>query len=148
VIGGVSLAIQADVTLVNKPQSLAYQEIHKSMIGIVTRSLDSDITLLPKSAQEFLAEAEDISTTPIQKATTSDLIDKREPEAANDRDPDDFSIMSEKQAKRIASLCEMTFGVELSVDVVIAEANVGRLCGRVLGAMSLDEGDGDGMRTR
>jgi phosphatidylethanolamine N-methyltransferase len=53
------------------------------------------------------------------------------------RDPDDFTIMNETQAKRIVSLCEMTFGVEISPDVVIADANVGLLANRVVGARSL-----------
>ncbi|EIW72203.1 hypothetical protein TREMEDRAFT_66761 [Tremella mesenterica DSM 1558] len=52
-------------------------------------------------------------------------------------DPDDFVIMDEKQAKRIVSLCELAFGVELSVDVVVADANVGALARRVVGAKSL-----------
>jgi phosphatidylethanolamine N-methyltransferase len=53
------------------------------------------------------------------------------------RDPDDFSIMDENQARRITSLCEMAFGVQISVDVVVADANVGVLARRVVGARSL-----------
>lgn len=53
------------------------------------------------------------------------------------RDPDDFSIMSETQAKRIVALIEMAFDVEISPDVVLADANVGLLTKRVLGARSL-----------
>lgn len=52
-------------------------------------------------------------------------------------DPDDFSIMDENQARRITSLCEMAFGVQISVDVVVADANVGVLARRVVGARSL-----------
>nr|KIR88564.1 phosphatidylethanolamine N-methyltransferase [Cryptococcus tetragattii IND107] len=50
---------------------------------------------------------------------------------------DDFVIMTENQAKRIAHLAEMAFGVELSPDVVVAEANVGSLARRIAGARSL-----------
>lgn len=50
---------------------------------------------------------------------------------------DDFVIMTENQAKRIAHLAEMAFGVELSPDVVVAEANVGSLARRIVGARSL-----------
>jgi len=53
------------------------------------------------------------------------------------RDPDDFSIMSETQAKRIVALIEMAFDVEISPDVVLADANVGLLAKRVVGARSL-----------
>ncbi|KAK8853465.1 hypothetical protein IAR55_004172 [Kwoniella newhampshirensis] len=52
-------------------------------------------------------------------------------------DADDFVIMTENQAKRIASLAEMAFGVEVSPDVVVADANVGSLARRVVGARSL-----------
>ncbi|WVQ83698.1 hypothetical protein IAT38_005842 [Cryptococcus sp. DSM 104549] len=42
-------------------------------------------------------------------------------------DADDFVIMTESQAKRNASLAEMAFGVEVSADVVVTEANLGAL---------------------
>ena len=58
---------------------------------------------------------------------------------------DDFTIMDEIQAKRIVSLCEMAFGVEMTVDVVVADANVGLLASRVVGARRLAGGQvGDG----
>jgi len=53
------------------------------------------------------------------------------------RDPDDFSIMNETQAKRIVAMCEMAFGVEISPDAVLADANVGLLARRVVGQRSL-----------
>jgi phosphatidylethanolamine N-methyltransferase len=59
-----------------------------------------------------------------------------------DEDDDDFIIMSEKQAKRIVSLTKASFDVELSMDVVIAEPNVGALARRVLGAKSLSARSG------
>jgi phosphatidylethanolamine N-methyltransferase len=52
-------------------------------------------------------------------------------------DPDDFNIMEEKQAKRITAMIQQSFGVEVSTDVVIADANVATLTRRVLGARSL-----------
>jgi phosphatidylethanolamine N-methyltransferase len=45
--------------------------------------------------------------------------------------------MNETQARRIVSICEMAFGVQLSVDVVVADANVGALARRIVGAKSL-----------
>jgi phosphatidylethanolamine N-methyltransferase len=54
-----------------------------------------------------------------------------------DEEDDDFIIMSEKQAKRIVSLIQAAFEVDLSMDVVVAEANVGALARRILGARSL-----------
>ena len=54
-----------------------------------------------------------------------------------DEEDDDFIIMSEKQAKRIVQLIQAAFEVELSMDVVVADANVGALARRILGARSL-----------
>ena len=54
-----------------------------------------------------------------------------------DEEDDDFIIMSEKQAKRIVQLIQAAFQVELSMDVVVADANVGALARRILGARSL-----------
>ncbi|WVQ75687.1 hypothetical protein IAR50_005316 [Cryptococcus sp. DSM 104548] len=58
-------------------------------------------------------------------------------ETDTDPEADDFTIMTETQAKRIASLAKYAFGVELDADVVVAEANVGALARRVVGAWSL-----------
>jgi len=58
-------------------------------------------------------------------------------EEIEDEEDDDFIIMSEKQAKRIVSLIQAAFEVDISMDVVVAEANVGALARRILGARSL-----------
>lgn len=56
------------------------------------------------------------------------------------QDSDDFVIMDEAQAKHIARMCEWAFGIELSTDVVLADANVTALAKRVLGASNLIDG--------
>ncbi|KAL1410788.1 phosphatidylethanolamine N-methyltransferase [Vanrija albida] len=56
------------------------------------------------------------------------------------QDPDDFVVMDEEQSKRITKLIEWAFDVELNPDVVIADANVGALARRVLGARNLIDG--------
>lgn len=56
------------------------------------------------------------------------------------QDNDDFVIMDESQAKHITQMCEWAFGVELSPDVVIADANVSALARRVIGARNLLDG--------
>ena len=48
--------------------------------------------------------------------------------------------MSELQAKRIVALCHHAFDVELSTDVVIADANVSVIADRIIGAKSLITG--------
>lgn len=63
----------------------------------------------------------------------------------SNKDLDDFTIMTETQAKRISALCELTFDVQLSTDVVVADANVAALARRILGARSLTRrGEGNG----
>lgn len=65
------------------------------------------------------------------------------PEALTDsplQDPDDFVLMHEHQVKHIQQMLEWTYGVELSPDVVIADANVGALAKRILGARNLLDG--------
>lgn len=56
------------------------------------------------------------------------------------QDADDFVIMDEVQAKRIAGLLKQAFGVDLSTDVVIADANVSALAKRVIGSRHLVDG--------
>lgn len=57
-------------------------------------------------------------------------------------DQDDFIIMTPVQAQRISDLAQLAFGVEVSKDVVVAEANVGALARRVAGARGLTAGLG------
>ncbi|KAK6909186.1 hypothetical protein I203_103203 [Kwoniella mangroviensis CBS 8507] len=57
-------------------------------------------------------------------------------------DQDDFIIMTPVQAQRISDLAQLAFGVEVSKDVVVAEANVGGLARRVAGARGLTAGLG------
>ena len=126
------------------------------MLEIVTFALDSNVAYMPTSASSKgpLPENPDtpmpLNHSPIDipalDATTLDPNipksskedrDKGEIEIDDGRDPDDFIVMDEKQAKRIVSMCQAAFDVELTVDVVVADANVSALAKRVLGAMSL-----------
>jgi hypothetical protein len=68
----------------------------------------------------------------------------------DDRDADDFIIMNEHQAKRIASLCQHAFDVDLSTDVIISDANVSLLAKRIVGSRSLITGysGGSGIAAR
>ncbi|WWC64861.1 uncharacterized protein I303_107475 [Kwoniella dejecticola CBS 10117] len=59
-------------------------------------------------------------------------------------DQDDFIIMTPVQAQRISDLCQLAFGVEVSKDVVVADANVGALARRVAGARGLTAGNASG----
>lgn len=50
----------------------------------------------------------------------------------DERDPDDFRFWSERQAKRISMAIKQAFGVELTPEVVVADANLGALTNRIL----------------
>ena len=80
--------------------------------------LDSDPSLIPLSCQ-----------------TTAD--DKIGLDDYDDRDPDDFRFWSERQARRIALAVEQAFGVELTPEVIIADANLSALTNRILVAKEL-----------
>lgn len=53
-------------------------------------------------------------------------------DANEDRDPDDFSFWSERQAKRICGAIKQTFDVEYAPEVVVADANLSALANRIL----------------
>lgn len=49
-----------------------------------------------------------------------------------DRDPDDFSFWSERQARRICNAIKQAFDVEYAPEVVMADANLSALANRIL----------------
>lgn len=124
-----------------------------TLLNIVCLSLDQDPNLQPRSAKTLPrpssasiseiddgAEDEDTpqSLTPTSRSDKSPAVGSEDPIGEEvDEEDDDFIIMSEKQAKRIVSLTKAAFDVDLSMDVVIAEPNVGALARRVMGAKSL-----------
>lgn len=55
-------------------------------------------------------------------------------------DHDDFVLMDEVQAKHISQMAQWAFGVDISPDVVVADANVTALARRILGARNLEDG--------
>ncbi len=100
--------------------------------------------MIPTAAAKSLLQARVLSETDTRRPPAEVLLPQEASDSSDGRDPDDFAIMSEIQAKRIVSLSEMAFEVELSADVVIADANVGALARRVMGARSLKEGSKKG----
>ena len=123
-----------------KPADDSFRAIHSTLLNIVKLSLDSDPALIPNAAKEFSAPDKvynGVSEEVKPGVTGSKSSHHSHQDTEDGRDPDDFVVMSETQAKRIVSLSEMAFGVELSPDVVIADANVNALGRRVVGARSL-----------
>jgi len=74
--------------------------------------LDSDPSLIPISCQPGGDEP-----------TTID---------ADTRDPDDFRLWSERQAKRISTVIEQIFGIEYVPEVIIGDANLTALANRIV----------------
>jgi phosphatidylethanolamine N-methyltransferase len=85
---------------------------------VVPFCLDSDPSLIPISCKSLTSSAPD--------AMSSNT------EESEDRDPDDFSFWSERQAKRICAAIKQTFDVEYAPEVVVADANLSALANRIL----------------
>jgi len=97
---------------VDKPPALDFDSIRSSLMRIVPLCLDSDPSLIPLSCW-----------TPGMQASL---------DSGEDRDPDDFSFWSERQAKRICTAIKQTFDVEYAPEVVVADANLSALANRIL----------------
>ncbi|PSR73031.1 hypothetical protein PHLCEN_2v11135 [Hermanssonia centrifuga] len=95
---------------VDKPATLDFQSVRSSLARIVPLCLDSDPSLIPLSC----------------KASEDGITE------VDGRDPDDFRFWSESQAKRISKAIVQAFGVELTREVIIADANLGALANRIL----------------
>ncbi|KAI0728917.1 phosphatidylethanolamine N-methyltransferase [Fomitopsis betulina] len=98
---------------VNMPSSINFDSIRGSLMHIVPLCLDSDSSLIPlscKSEEEKAASEDDDES----------------------RDPDDFRFWSERQAKRISVAIKQAFGVELTPEVIVADANISALANRIL----------------
>ncbi|KAL7424588.1 phosphatidylethanolamine N-methyltransferase [Cryptotrichosporon argae] len=139
--------------IAHKAKDNSPTEVRKAMTEIVCLALDSDPALVPKSSRAGLrspvhgaaaldSHAKDVPASAamspaLSASSTSDAAAPGTVVAPDALDDDDFILMDAQQAKRIASMCEQSFGVEISPDVVLAEPNVGLLSRRVLGARSL-----------
>ncbi|KAI0076990.1 phosphatidylethanolamine N-methyltransferase [Panus rudis PR-1116 ss-1] len=106
---------------VDKPSSLEFSAVRDCLAHIVPLCLDSDPSLIPLSCRPSRNDG-DVSD------------DEDRP------DPDDFRFWSEKQAKRISLTIQQAFGVELTPEVIIADANLSALANRILVAKELLSG--------
>jgi phosphatidylethanolamine N-methyltransferase len=130
---------------------LDFSSVRNSLMRIVPLCLDSDPSLIPLSCKQadsqltprnahpetFFADSEQVPHFDRDKHPGHS--DEAEPELNDpdnspleDRDPDDFSFWSERQAKRICSVIKQTFDVEYAPEVVMADANLTLLANRIL----------------
>lgn len=106
--------------LVEKPPVLDFDNVRKSLMRIVPLCLDSDPSLIPLSCK--------YPSTPKMGESSSNQSE----DSSDDRDPDDFSFWSERQAKRICEAIKQAFDVEYAPEVVVADANISVLTTRIL----------------
>ncbi|KAF9559021.1 phosphatidylethanolamine N-methyltransferase [Agrocybe pediades] len=93
---------------VDKPADVNFTTVRESLKRIVPLCLDNDPNLIPLSCK-----------APKESST-------------DDRDPDDFSFWSERQAKRICAAIKQIFDVEYAPEVIVADANLTTLANRIL----------------
>lgn len=113
-----SLTLIIDNCTVEKPQSMEFDDVKKTLSRVVPLCLDSDPSLIPDSCK---------GNVETESSSSED----------EHRDPDDFRFWSEKQAKRISLAFKQAFGVELTPEVIIADANLSTLANRILVAKQL-----------
>lgn len=103
---------------------------------IVPLCLDSDPSLIPiscRSTSSLENRCSNGSSAPssITGPGSNDTLHSDDSET-EDRDPDDFSFWSERQAKRICMAIKQIFDVEYAPEVVVADANLTALANRIL----------------
>ena len=107
-----------NICTVEKPATMEFDDVKKTLARVVPLCLDSEPSLIPDSCKDKAYS---------DAATSED----------DHRDPDDFRFWSEKQAKRISLAFKQSFGVELTPEVIIADANLSTLANRILVARQL-----------
>lgn len=118
---------------VDQPNHLDISSVRQSLMRIVPLCLDSDPSLIPLSCKTSttLANAARPSS-PHSAVGTDPPTSNPDDLETEDRDPDDFSFWSERQAKRICMVIKQIFDVEYAPEVVVADANLTALANRIL----------------
>ncbi|KAJ6554459.1 phosphatidylethanolamine N-methyltransferase [Mycena capillaripes] len=112
---------------VEKPSELTFASVRENLMRVVPLCLDSDPSLIPSSCK-----VPGTPHTPRPHNTSVGSTAQQDDDSPDDRDPDDFTFWSEKQARRICSAIKQTFDVEYAPEVVVADANLSALAKRIL----------------
>lgn len=99
---------------IDKPDTLDFDSVRKTLMRVVPLCLDSDPSLIPLSC-----------------SGSSQETDEERSEDGRDHD-DDFRFWSERQAKRICGAIQQAFDVEYVPSVIMADANLTSLANRIL----------------
>ncbi|KIY48597.1 phosphatidylethanolamine N-methyltransferase [Fistulina hepatica ATCC 64428] len=124
---------------VDRPATLDFETVRETLMDTIPLCLDSDPSLIPLSCKLRAAAADGPAESSSQNGSDdaqaglrlSDDDDERE------RDPDDFSFWSKRQAKRISLAIKQIFDVEYAPDVIVADANLSALANRILTSKEL-----------
>ncbi|KAJ7153467.1 phosphatidylethanolamine N-methyltransferase [Mycena crocata] len=113
---------------VEKPSELTFPAVRENLMRVVPLCLDSDPSLIPLSCK--------VPQTPhmprLDVSGANPAPPHQDDDSPDDRDPDDFTFWSERQARRICSAIKQTFDVEYAPEVVVADANLSALARRIL----------------
>ena len=116
-------------SVIKPSEPLAFTSVRESLMRVVPLCLDSDPSLIPLSCKlPTFGDADPEDTSDLQ----SELPRGEGDSDQTDRDPDDFSFWTEKQAKRICTAIKQIFDVEYAPEVVLADANLTVLANRIL----------------
>jgi phosphatidylethanolamine N-methyltransferase len=118
-------------TVVKPSDLLTFTTVRESLMHVVPLCLDSDPSLIPLSCKSPSAGDGGVAqevTFDIQPESFRGEGDSDQAE----RDADDFSFWSEKQAKRICTAIKQIFDVDYAPEVVLADANLAALANRIL----------------
>lgn len=110
--------------IIDKPANVhSYSSVYSTLLPQVARCLDNEPHLVPESAWPLLKEQPD-------EATKKELQVSR-------TDEDDFVLLTHDQAERIAQVLKDSCGIEMTPDVIAAEANVAKLARSVVESAKL-----------
>ncbi|KAJ9118119.1 hypothetical protein QFC22_004020 [Naganishia vaughanmartiniae] len=130
-----------EIYLPKMPASADLPTTRQEVAKIVSFAVDLDPKLVPRSAQRLVQALEKDSTVNVDEIEIEEDVDRsfdNLSDADSEQDEsDDFAVMDEEQAKRIAAMLETAFDVELTAAVILANTNVSVISRRIIGARSL-----------
>ena len=110
--------------LVDKPSgATTFTSVRETLKRVVPLCLESDPSLIPASCKA------DLLSYKGESSSREPLDSEQDPD---DRDPDDFTFWSERQAKRILAAIKQIFDVDYAPEVIVADANLTTLSNRIL----------------
>ncbi|KAF6750342.1 phosphatidylethanolamine N-methyltransferase [Ephemerocybe angulata] len=131
---------------VDKPSETNFSTVRETLMRVVPLALDSDPSLIPLSCKTApTGSGTQTSSLPPSEGTDAEGSGNGagahdDQEHLEDRDPDDFTFWSERQAKRICAAIKQVFDVDYAPEVVVADANLTALAKRILVSKELLSG--------